>query len=106
MEQLLHYVWKHKMLPLNELQTTDGRVVEILNTGLHNSGIGRADMVVQTRDYVYIMEFKMDQTADAALQQIDEKGYALPFAADPRRVFKIGVSFNSEKRRVDEWKMG
>ena len=66
---------------------------------------GRADMVVQTKDYVYILEFKMDQTADAALQQIDEKGYALPFAADPRRVFKIGVSFNSEKRRVDEWKM-
>jgi hypothetical protein len=66
---------------------------------------GRADMVVQMKDYVYIMDFKMDQTADAALQQIDEKGYALPFAADPRRVFKIGVSFNSEKRRVDEWKM-
>ncbi len=67
---------------------------------------GRADMVVQTRDYVYIMEFKMDQTADAALQQIEEKGYALPFATDTRRVFKIGISFNSEKRRVDEWKMG
>ena len=63
-------------------------------------------MVVQTRDYVYIMEFKMDQTADAALQQIEQKGYALPFAADQRRVFKIGVSFNSEQRRVDEWKMG
>ena len=40
MEQLLHYVWKHKMLPLNELQTTDGRVVEILDTGLHNRNAG------------------------------------------------------------------
>jgi hypothetical protein len=47
----------------------------------------------------------MDQTADAALQQIEQKGYALPFAADPRQVFKIGVNFNSQQRRVDEWKM-
>ena len=66
---------------------------------------GRADMVVQTSDYVYILEFKMDQTADAALQQIEEKGYALPFAADRRRVFKIGVNFNGEQRRVDDWKI-
>ena len=40
MEQLLHYVWKHKLLPLNELQTTDGRVIEILDPGLHNSNAG------------------------------------------------------------------
>ena len=66
---------------------------------------GRSDMVVQTPGYIYILEFKMDQTADAALQQIEQKGYALPFAADPRQVFKIGVNFNSQQRRVDEWKM-
>ena len=40
MEQLLHYAWKHKLLPLSELQTTDGRVVEILDTGLHNRNSG------------------------------------------------------------------
>jgi hypothetical protein len=40
MEELLHYVWKHKMLPLAELQTTDGRLVEILDTGLHNRNGG------------------------------------------------------------------
>jgi len=66
---------------------------------------GRADMLVQTKDYVYIFEFKMDQTADAALQQIEQKGYAQPFAADPRQLYKIGVNFNSQQRRVDEWKM-
>ena len=66
---------------------------------------GRTDMVVQTKDCVYILEFKLDQSADAALRQIDEKGYALPFASDPRRLYKIGVSFNSQQRRVDDWKV-
>ncbi|MBQ7421189.1 MAG: DUF2851 family protein [Prevotella sp.] len=40
MEQLLHYVWKHKLFPLTELQTTDGRAVEVLDTGLHNRDAG------------------------------------------------------------------
>ena len=66
---------------------------------------GRMDMVVQTRDQVYIFEFKIDKSADAALRQIEEKGYARPFAADPRRLYKIGVSFDSQKRCVTEWKV-
>ena len=66
---------------------------------------GRTDMVVQTKDYVYILEFKLDQTADEALRQIEEKGYAKPFAADRRPVYKIGVNFNSRQRRVDDWKI-
>ena len=40
MEQLLHYVWKHKMLPLHELTTTDGRRVEVIDPGLHNRNAG------------------------------------------------------------------
>ena len=40
MEQLLHYVWKHKMLPLRSLQTTDGREVEVIDPGLHNQNAG------------------------------------------------------------------
>ncbi len=66
---------------------------------------GRMDIVVQTDKYVYIMELKMDASADEALQQIEEKGYAKPFAADTRRIFKIGVGFSSETRRIKEWKM-
>ena len=65
---------------------------------------GRMDIVVQTDKYVYIMELKMDASADEALQQIEEKGYAKPFAADTRRIFKIGVGFSSETRRIKEWK--
>ena len=66
---------------------------------------GRTDMIVQTKDYIYIFEFKLDHSADEALRQIDDKGYARPFAADPRHLYKIGVSFSSEKRCVEEWKM-
>ena len=40
MEEILHYVWKHKLLPLNELTTTDGREVEVLDPGLHNRDAG------------------------------------------------------------------
>ena len=40
MEQLLHYTWKHKLFPLRELRTTDGRVVEVLNPGMHNTNAG------------------------------------------------------------------
>ena len=63
---------------------------------------GRTDMVVQTPGYVYIFEFKLDRSVDDALRQIEEKGYARPFAADPRTLYKIGVSFSSTKRCVEE----
>ena len=66
---------------------------------------GRTDMIVQTPKYIYIFEFKLDQSADAALRQIDEKGYGNPFAADSRTLYKIGINFSSEKRCVDEWKI-
>ena len=66
---------------------------------------GRMDIVVQTDKYVYIMELKMDATADEALKQIEDKGYAKPFAADPRQIFKIGVAFSKQTRRIEEWKI-
>ncbi|MCQ2317246.1 MAG: ATP-binding protein [Bacteroidales bacterium] len=64
---------------------------------------GRADIIVETNDYVYIFEFKLDGTAAEALKQIDDKGYAEPYAADSRKLFKIGVGFSSEKRNIAEW---
>ena len=66
---------------------------------------GRMDIVVQTDQYIYIMELKMDASADEALKQIEDKGYAKPFAADSRKLFKIGVDFSSQTRRIAEWKM-
>lgn len=66
---------------------------------------GRMDMLVQTSQYIYIIELKLDKTADVALQQIDTKGYALPFADDPRTLYKIGVNFSTEQKRIDDWKI-
>jgi len=65
---------------------------------------GRADIIVETNDYVYIFEFKLDGTVAEALKQIDDKGYAEPYAADSRKLFRIGVGFSSEKKNIAEWK--
>ena len=66
---------------------------------------GRIDILIKTKDYVYIIEIKTDSTPDEALAQIEEKGYARPFADDPRRVFRIGVNFSTANRRIDGWKV-
>ena len=66
---------------------------------------GRMDMVIQTPQYVYIIELKMDQTAAVALQQIEQRGYANAFAGDGRKLFKIGINFSTEKKLIDDWKI-
>ena len=66
---------------------------------------GRMDVTLQTKDYIYILELKVDKSAEEALQQIEDKQYAAPFASDPRRLFKIGVCFSSEERGITEWKV-
>ena len=65
---------------------------------------GCADCIVETDDYIYIFEFKRDGTADEALVQIEAKGYARPYEADPRTLYKIGVNFSSETGTVEDWK--
>ena len=64
---------------------------------------GRVDLVVKTSDYIYVMEFKLNGTAEEALQQINDKRYALPFEADRRKVFKIGVNFSAKTRNIEKW---
>ncbi len=71
-----------------------------------HSSRGRADCILTTDKYVFIFEFKVDKSAKEALAQIEEKGYAEPFAADERKIFRIGVSFDSEKRSLSEWEVG
>ena len=66
---------------------------------------GRMDIVMKTKDYIYLMELKLDGTADEALKQIEDKGYAEPFKTDGRQIYKIGVSFSSETRGIEEWKI-
>ncbi len=66
---------------------------------------GRIDVVIQTKDYVYVMELKLDGSADEALQQIEDKGYAAPFAMDSRKLYKIGVNFSGKTRGIESWKI-
>lgn len=64
---------------------------------------GRVDCIVETPQYVYIFEFKLDGTAEEALRQIEEKGYAREYALGSRKVYKIGASFSSETGTVSDW---
>lgn len=66
---------------------------------------GRVDVVIQTDGFIYVIECKLDGSAADALAQIEEKGYAAPYEADGRRLFKIGVSFSSESRGIDSWQI-
>ena len=67
------------------------------------SAHGRADAVVKTADYIYAFEFKLEGSAEAALRQIDEKGYLIPYTADGRKLVKVGVNFSKETRNIDTW---
>ena len=69
----------------------------------YHTSNGRIDLVLQTPDYIYVMEFKLNGTAEEALQQINDKGYALPFASDTRALYKIGVNFSPETRNIERW---
>jgi len=66
---------------------------------------GRADCIVETPGYVYIFEFKLDGTADEALQQIEDRGYAKAYEADTRALYKIGASFSSKTGTIEEWEV-
>ena len=64
---------------------------------------GRIDCILECPEYVYIFEFKLNSTAEVALKQIEEKDYALPYAADARKIFKVGISFSSETGTVNDF---
>lgn len=70
-----------------------------------DSAIDRADAVLHMPDTIYVMELKYDKSAGEALQQIDDKGYLIPFSADGKRLVKVGVNYDSDKRTIGEWKI-
>ena len=67
------------------------------------SAHGRADIVITLPNVVYVMELKFDGSADAALKQIDDKGYLVPYIADGKRLVKVGVNYSSEERTITDW---
>ena len=66
---------------------------------------GRIDLLIETDDFIYVIELKYDSSSEEALRQIEEKGYVRRFSTDPRRLFRIGVSFSSASRRIGSWKI-
>ena len=70
-----------------------------------DSAIGRADAVVYMPDAVFVFELKYDGSAEEAIKQIDEKGYLIPYSAEGKRLFKIGVNYDSNQRTIGDWKI-
>ena len=70
------------------------------------NNLGRADCIVETDNYVYLFEFKVEASAEEALEQIRKHEYATRYAADTREVICVGVNFGRRKRNITEWKIG
>ena len=64
---------------------------------------GRIDLLIETKDYRYIMEFKLDGTAEQALQQIKDKNYLLPFTLDSKKTYMIGMNFSNDTRTIEKY---
>jgi hypothetical protein len=89
------------------------RLLFIIFSLLHNGAraqvrqaVGMPDIVVTTRQYIYIIEVKLDSTPEVALQQIEEKHYAAPYLTEGKQIIKLGVNFSSATRTLGEWKRG
>lgn len=64
---------------------------------------GRIDAVVQTDKYIYIFEFKVNQSAEIALKQIKDNQYYSPFIDSGKEIHLVGVNFTAEKKGVEKW---
>lgn len=67
--------------------------------------LGRADVVIQQKHHVFVLELKVDDTVDHALAQIDSKGYAIPYEASGRNVIKAGICISSKARNITHWRL-
>ena len=70
-----------------------------------HTATGRVDMVVHASDRLYIMELKMRDSVESALEQIDLKRYAARFALMGLPVTKVGITFDIKKRTIRDWKI-
>ena len=61
---------------------------------------GRIDMVVKTPKFCYVLEFKLDGTAEEALAQISDKNYTLPFEIEDQQIIRLGINFDSQTRNI------
>jgi hypothetical protein len=76
----------------------------LVNSEVRNS-TGATDVVITTPMYIYVIEIKIDSTPEIALSQIEEKGYAVPYLTEPRKVMKVGVNFSTKEKTLSDWKV-
>ena len=79
------------------------KLMGIYTQAEYRTSCGRIDLLITTDNYVYVIELKLDGTAEEALAQIDRKEYSLPFTADGREVVKIGANISSATRNLERW---
>ncbi len=63
----------------------------------------RMDVMLRTRRLIYIFELKTDGSSEQGMQQIDDKGYALPYADEGRKIIKISANYSSAINNIDSW---
>jgi Holliday junction resolvase-like predicted endonuclease len=64
---------------------------------------GRLDLIAQTNDFIYLMEFKLDGNSADAIEQIKNREYAAAYANSNKKIFLVGVNFSKEERNVESW---
>ena len=64
---------------------------------------GRLDLVAETDDFIYLMEFKLDGSSENAIEQIKTREYATTYKNSEKTVFLVGVNFSKEERNVEDW---
>lgn len=79
------------------------KLLGFYTTAEYHTSEGRIDLIIKTTHFIYLMEFKLEGTAEEALAQINEKHYAVPFQADERKVYKIGINFSNKTRNIQKW---
>jgi hypothetical protein len=93
-EQYYHALFHVIFRMLNGMVTSEVR-----------NSTGATDVVITTPKNIYVVEIKINASPTVALKQIDQKGYAVPFMADSRAVYKVGVKFSTKERTISDWKV-
>ena len=92
----------------NYYETVVHLVFSMMGLNCHSEvriAAGRIDTLVETRNFVYCFEFKLNDTAEKALAQIDSKEYLLPWEGSGKKLFKVGVNIDHDKRNIGLWKV-
>ncbi|MEM0992030.1 MAG: PD-(D/E)XK nuclease domain-containing protein, partial [Bacteroidota bacterium] len=64
---------------------------------------GRLDLLVEAEEHLYLMEFKLNEPIENAIEQIKNREYAAAYKNSSKTVHLVGISFSKEERNVEDW---